>query len=170
MEIKTEAIPNYFEIFPHLVDPKLFLGVLIRTKMSNKFINVTRNVENLNKKYYQVTDIINLAVKMSLQQTHKSKVKNDVSNRDNLNHLEKLACELQLGCLTIREMHKHFVDKQKMKTSMLPVESGLNCQILSWRNVAALKECNTCKKKDKLLRKCKRCNIYYFCSKKMSKN
>ena len=90
-------------------------------------------------------------------------------NLSDLNELEKMACQLQLGCTVKRSNHKQFVDKKHVKKDLLLKQYRLKSKILLWRNAAAIRECYTCKRKDRKLRQCKNCKKYYFCSKKCQK-
>ena len=58
---------------------------------------------------------------------------------------------------------------ERVNKSLLPETDEINNHILLWRNVAAVKECKICNRKDKLLRTCKKCRKYHFCSKKCQK-
>ena len=111
-----------------------------------------------------IVDIVDKAVKHSFDHV----CHNEENDINCLNSLEKLACKLQLGCLWKAELNQVTVRKMK-NTKLILSNSSNDNKVLTWRNVAGLKECAHCHKKHKLLRVCRKCKEFFFCSKKCQK-
>ena len=189
--LQVSGFPNLNRMFPHVTYCCLMRSILIGSKFA-RYDDLSilhlhyHNIWNgtiYTSKYDQIDEVINSVLYLmtfsnvpyrfpsgrmfSFYTQRNKKIENNLSD---LNEMEKIACELQLGCIVKRPFDKQFVDKKHVQRKcLLSKEFKLKKKILSWRNIALIRECYTCKRKNRKLKQCKNCKQYYFCSKKCQK-
>ena len=62
----------------------------------------------------KIVDIVDQAVKHSFEYHCNNKQQQNARSNNCLNSLEKLACDLQLGCLWKRDLYQAFVNKKRI--------------------------------------------------------
>ena len=167
---------SYDQQWLHLTNGKFLLYAIIKTQSTQRDIldhnynyNCNHNCATLSTdSEFNVTDIIDSAVQMSLTHCnyHDKNGTNSEYNAGMLNGLEEFVSKLQLGCLSSGDENEVFLQNGKLVAVISP---NMRRVVTSWRHVAGMKECQTCKIKYDSLRKCKKCKKLFFCSKKCQK-